>query len=113
RDAAEVARRLQAAGVPAAPVLTPAQMYTDPQLTASGYYQAIEHPLTGVRRYPGWPFRDGGPQRTRLEHRQRSPLLGEHNEEVLRGLGMAPDAIAALRAAGVISEYMLGTEEEA
>lgn len=112
-DAAGAARRLQAVGVPAAPVLTPAGMYTDPQLAATGYYQAIEHPITGERRYPGWPFRDGGPQRPRLEHRTRSPLLGEHNDEVLRGLGMTPDAIASLRTAGVISEHMLGTEEEA
>jgi formyl-CoA transferase len=32
----------------------------------------------------------------------RSPLLGEHTEEVLRQLGYADDAIATLRAERII-----------
>ena len=32
----------------------------------------------------------------------RSPAVGEHTREVLRELGLAPDAIAALEAAGAV-----------
>jgi crotonobetainyl-CoA:carnitine CoA-transferase CaiB-like acyl-CoA transferase len=40
---------------------------------------------------------------TPLEYRRAPPLLGEHTEEVLRGLlGKSDAQIAALRAAGVI-----------
>ncbi|GAA2591375.1 hypothetical protein GCM10010399_22390 [Dactylosporangium fulvum] len=113
RDPAGTADLLQAAGIPAAKVLTPAGMYHDPQVTATGYYQALEHPLTGVRRYPGWPFRFGSGSGVRLAHRFRSPLLGEHNEEILReSLGMNPEEIDELRHRGVISERILGVEEE-
>ncbi|GAA1870049.1 CaiB/BaiF CoA transferase family protein [Asanoa iriomotensis] len=115
RDPAATAALLQQAGIPAAKVLTPAAMYGDPQLTSTGYYQSIEHPLSGIRRYPTWPFRYGDSRDAgvRLAHRFRSPLLGEHNEEILRErLGMSPDEIDELRRRGVISERMLGTDEE-
>jgi crotonobetainyl-CoA:carnitine CoA-transferase CaiB-like acyl-CoA transferase len=40
---------------------------------------------------------------TRLEYRLAPPLLGEHTDEVLRGLlGKSDAEIARLRAAGVI-----------
>jgi len=40
---------------------------------------------------------------TALEYRQAPPVLGQHTEEVLRGLLGKSDAdIAALRAAGIV-----------
>ena len=38
-------------------VLTADRMYDIAQLDERGYYQKLEHPITGAHRYPGWPFR--------------------------------------------------------
>ena len=48
--------RLAHVHVPAEQVLTAGRMYDIPQLDARGYYEEFEHPVTGVHRYPGWPF---------------------------------------------------------
>ena len=40
-----------------------------------------------------------GPQRF---HRTAAPLLGQHNHEVLAGLGLGEDEIAELEAQGII-----------
>ncbi|OAI42659.1 hypothetical protein AYO38_11300 [bacterium SCGC AG-212-C10] len=97
---AEVMRILQAADVPAGAVNTALDVLADPQLRDRGYFQAVEHAETGLRDYPGPAFRtaDGiapiqsGP-----------PLLGEHNEEVLRGLaGLTSAEYEELVALGIV-----------
>jgi formyl-CoA transferase len=40
--------------------------------------------------------------KTPAQLRRPAPALGEHTDEVLRGLGYASDRIAALRAAKVV-----------
>jgi crotonobetainyl-CoA:carnitine CoA-transferase CaiB-like acyl-CoA transferase len=85
RDVEDVVARLRAHGVPAGAVVTASLMLADPQLNARGYYVPLDHPLTGVRRYPGWPMQfsfDGPQQRT------APPTLGQHNAEVLADLGL-------------------------
>jgi crotonobetainyl-CoA:carnitine CoA-transferase CaiB-like acyl-CoA transferase len=89
--------------VPVARVLTPDRMYGEPQLEARDYYQQFEHPVTGLHRYPGWPFRisPGPPQ----HHRSVAPTLGQHNSEVLtERLGLSTGEIEQLRADEVIGE---------
>ena len=62
--------------------MTADRMYDIAQLDARGYYEEFEHPVTGVHRYPGWPFTmTPGPRR---HHRFAPPTLGQHNDEVLR-----------------------------
>jgi crotonobetainyl-CoA:carnitine CoA-transferase CaiB-like acyl-CoA transferase len=96
---------LTAQGVPAEQVLTADRMYELPQLDAREFYQEFEHPITGVHRYPGWPLRiTPGPA---SHHRLPSPTLGQHNDEVLRGLGLTDDEIDDLRARKVIGERAL------
>jgi crotonobetainyl-CoA:carnitine CoA-transferase CaiB-like acyl-CoA transferase len=86
-------------------VLTPDRMYDVPQLDARGYYEEFEHPVTGPHRYPGWPFKmTPGP---RHHHRSAPPMLGQHNEEILRGLGLTGDELDDLRARRVIGETAL------
>lgn len=46
-----------------------------------------------------------GPQRF---HRAAAPLLGQHNSEVLDGLGLSEDEIAELEAQGVIGTAPAG-----
>jgi len=75
------------------------------QLDARGFYEDLEHPLSGRQRFPGWPFRiTPGPVR---HHRAPSPTLGQHNDEVLRALGLSDDEVAALRDQRVIGERLL------
>jgi crotonobetainyl-CoA:carnitine CoA-transferase CaiB-like acyl-CoA transferase len=80
-------------------------MYDVPVLEAREYYQQLEHPITGAHRYPGWPFRIApGPVG---HHRFPPPTLGQHNDEVLRGLGFTDAEIDDLRARKVIGERAL------
>ncbi len=86
-------------------LLTPDRMYDIPQLDARGYYDELEHPITGSHRYPGWPLRlTPGPSR---HHRFVPPTLGQHNEEILRSLGLDSDELADLREQRVIGESAL------
>ncbi len=57
--------------------------------------------------YIGAPFRFArGPRR---HHRSRSPLLGEHNRDVLtRILGLSNTDVDELEAAGVIGDVVVG-----
>ncbi|MEB3981240.1 CoA transferase [Mycobacterium sp. 663a-19] len=105
QTAAEVVETLRAQGIPAEEVITGDRMYEIGQLDARGYYEELEHPITGPHRYPGWPFRiTPGPGR---HHRTAPPTLGQHNDEILRGLGLSGDEVAALRAERVIGERPL------
>ena len=105
QSAAEIVNALSAQHVPAEQVLTPDRMYDIPQLDARGYYEEVEHPVTGPHGYPGWPFRmTPGPSR---HHRSAPPTLGQHNEEILRGLGLTDDELDDLRAQHVIGETPL------
>lgn len=103
--AAEIVNILGAQHVPAELVLTADRMHNIPQLDARGYYEEVEHPLTGPHRYPGWPFTMApGPTR---HHRSAPPTLGQHNEDVLRDLGLTDDELAELRARQVIGDSAL------
>ena len=96
---------LTAQGIPAEQVLTADRMYDIAQLDARGFYQELKHPITGIHRYPGWPFRiTPGPVD---HHRFPPPTLGQHNDEVLRGLGLTDNEIDDLRARKVIGEKAL------
>jgi crotonobetainyl-CoA:carnitine CoA-transferase CaiB-like acyl-CoA transferase len=107
QTAAEIIDALGARRVPAEQVLTPDRMYDISQLDARGYYEEVEHPVTGPHRYPGWPFKiTPGP---RHHHRFAPPTLGQHNEEILRGLGVTDDQLDELRAQHVIGEKALNT----
>lgn len=102
---AEVVAALQGHGVPAERLLAAAQMYDVEQLDARGFYEDLEHPLSGRQRFPGWPFRiSPGPVR---HHHTASPTLGQHNDEVLGALGLSDAEIAALREQRVIGHHVL------
>ena len=107
RAAEEVAETFRSCGVPAERLLAADRMYDVGQLDARGFYEELEHPLSGRQRFPGWPFRvTPGPAR---HHRTPSPTLGQHNDDVLRTLGVSETELAALREQRVIGERLLNT----
>ena len=105
QTATAIVETLRAQNIPAERVITGDQMYEIVQLDARGYYEELEHPITGAHSYPGWPLRiTPGPAR---HHRTAPPTLGQHNDEILRGLGISDDELASLRAERVIGERVL------
>jgi crotonobetainyl-CoA:carnitine CoA-transferase CaiB-like acyl-CoA transferase len=102
---ANIVAALQKRGIPIEEVIVPDRMYELSQLDAREYYEDFEHSVTGWHRYPGWPFRiTPGPGR---HHRLAPPTLGQHNDEILIGLGLSHDELVALRRNRVIGERVL------
>jgi crotonobetainyl-CoA:carnitine CoA-transferase CaiB-like acyl-CoA transferase len=100
RQADEIVAAMWARGVPAAKVSQPHEQADLPPLQARGFFENVTHPVTGAARHSGLPIKfSNGPAQL---HRRHAPLLGEHNGEVLRGLGLSDDDLATLEADGVI-----------
>jgi formyl-CoA transferase len=87
------------AGVPAGAVFDTLELMNDPSLAERAIMQTIEHPTTGALKMPAWPVRfDGAPPKVKP-----SPLLGQHNAEILGGwLGIGAADVDALRTEGII-----------
>jgi len=99
RDRAAWLATLEAAEVPSGPIQDIVEAFASPEAAALGMTVEQEHPAWGVIRQAGIPFRLSG---TPATIRTPPPLLGEHTDEVLAGLGRTPSEIAALRRAGVV-----------
>ncbi|MCL7939725.1 CoA transferase [Halomonas sp. ATCH28] len=99
-DAQQVVDLLAEAGVPAGLVYRAPDMLDDPHFQARG--SIVEVPDRHGRPLPMqnvFPRLSDTPGRVR----EVGPALGEHTEQVLTGwLGLAPEALDALRADGVI-----------
>ena len=75
------------------------QVLADPHLQARGFLLEMEHPMAGTVRSTGFvPKLSETPARVY----RPAPVLGQHNEEILGQLGRDAEAVAALKAAGVI-----------
>ncbi len=95
----EVVRRLREANVPVGPINALDEVFADPVVRHLGLIAEVDHPTAGRVRAPGIPVRLSG---TPPSVRRHPPELGEHTDEVLRELGYATEAIAALRRDGAI-----------
>ena len=70
------------------------------QLQARRFFEEVDHPVIGRSRYSTLPMRfSRGPERI---HQRHAPLLGEHNDALLRELGLTQSEIDTLEADGVI-----------
>jgi crotonobetainyl-CoA:carnitine CoA-transferase CaiB-like acyl-CoA transferase len=98
RPAAEWLERLDAAGIPCAPVLTRNEVIRHPQVGALGIVVEIVHPAAGRLRQarPAARFSATPP-----EMRRPAPRLGEHTAEILTELGYANADLAELVEAGM------------
>jgi len=84
--------------IPCGPILSMKEIAEEPSLRATGTVVEVDHPVRGKYLTVGNPIKlsDSPTEVT------RSPLLGEHTEEVLAQLGYSAEKIAALREDRVI-----------
>ncbi|MEM6705625.1 MAG: CoA transferase [Acidobacteriota bacterium] len=96
----EVLATMEAANVPAGPVLSPQQALDHPHVQGIGYFERVEYPTAEN------PLAVAGPpvifSETPAEVTERAPELGEHTDEILGELGYSPDQIQALRDGRVV-----------
>ena len=92
-------QRLDAEGVPCAPVLSREEILTHPQIEANGLLAEYEHPVAGRIRQPRPAARF---DQTPATIRRHAPGLGEHNAELLEELGYNEQRRQQLMDAGVI-----------
>ena len=102
-DANELVEQLVASGIPAAVVIKPSTITSNPQLRHRGLFETESHPVTGDHQVPGLPFSS---ERVTRWIRIPSPTLGQHNDEVLNEVGVGPARRDLLRQARVIGEAL-------
>jgi crotonobetainyl-CoA:carnitine CoA-transferase CaiB-like acyl-CoA transferase len=100
KDPWEAVEALVAAGVPAAVVQRPSDLYRDPQLAHRGFFVTCDHSVMGPTPYDGpvTLFSDTPPRLT------PAPCVGEHTHYVLSEvLGLTEGEIAEYAASGVLT----------
>ncbi len=86
-------------GVPAGPIMDYSQVFEDPHTLAREMMVEMEHPAEGTVKGLGIPVKLS---ETPGEVRSAAPLLGEHTDEVLEGLGYSKPEIADLRERNIV-----------
>ena len=84
--------------IPCGPILSMKEIANEPALRATGTIVEVDHPTRGKYLSVGNPIKmsDSPTEVT------RSPLLGEHTDEVLGQLGFSAEEVASMRAEGAV-----------
>ncbi len=94
----EVMETLNKYDIPCGPILSMKELAEEPSLRETGTVVEVDHPTRGKYLTVGNPIKlSDSPTEVR-----RSPLLGEHTEEIMRELGYGDNEIAAARNDGAI-----------
>jgi formyl-CoA transferase len=95
----DVMAKLNAVNVPCGPILSMKEIAEEPALRNTGTVVEVDHPTRGKYLTVGNPIKlSDSPSDVR-----RSPLLGEHTDEILKGvLGLSDTEISAARQQGAI-----------
>jgi formyl-CoA transferase len=84
--------------IPCGPILSMKELAEEPSLRATGTIVEVDHPKRGKYLTVGNPIKLSDSATTVT----RSPLLGEHTDEVLAELGFSPSDITGFRSDKVI-----------
>jgi len=107
REANAAAAELQAAGVPASPVMSPLTVTTDAHLEARTAFLPYSHPDTGPGRTTRPTWRMARRPATTVNP---APRFGEHSRGVLqRVAGYTPEEVDAMEAASIITHDLIPT----
>jgi crotonobetainyl-CoA:carnitine CoA-transferase CaiB-like acyl-CoA transferase len=90
---AQLAAKLEAIGLPFAPITTPAELFDDPHLKASGGLLPTSVKRDFTVGLPALPLEMGG---GRLPKRSDPPAIGEHTRALLAGLGYSAGEVERL-----------------
>ncbi|MFO0687303.1 MAG: CoA transferase [Myxococcota bacterium] len=99
RELDEAVALLIGRGIPAAPVWDARTQSRHPQFAARGFFEPLDHPVVGTHGLCRAPFRFATVERW---NRTPAPKMGEHNHEILAGLGLSATEIAELERSEVI-----------
>ena len=91
--------RCEQAGVPCGPINDFAQALEDPHFKARDMVEEVDHPAFGRMKMLGMPTKFS---RTPGKIVSAAPTLGQHTDDVLRGLGLSQERISQLRATGAV-----------
>jgi len=95
----ELSTKLEAIGLPFAPITRPRDLFDDPHLNAGGMLETRDPRGTSFK-VPALPLELGG---ERLRLRNQPPAVSENARELLASLGYAPARIEALIADKVVA----------
>jgi crotonobetainyl-CoA:carnitine CoA-transferase CaiB-like acyl-CoA transferase len=90
---------LNNAGIPCGPIYTVDRVFADPHVLAREMLVEVNHPKCGKIKVTGSPVKFS---ETPAEVVTAPPSLGQHNDEILQGLGYSSDDIEKLREDKVI-----------
>ena len=98
-DKFEVMNLCNPLDIPCGPILSMKELAEEPSLRATGTVVEVDHPERGKYLSVGNPVKlSDSPSDV-----ERSPLLGEHTDEILKTVvGLTDEEIAAAREAGAI-----------
>lgn len=88
-------RLFEAAKLPCGPVLNLSEVFADENVNAREMLFTLDHPVKGEIKQLEFPFKFS---QTPADARLRPPLLGEHNQEVLKWAGYSDRQIENLKA---------------
>jgi formyl-CoA transferase len=96
----EVMEACNAVDIPVGPILSMKEIAEEPSLRKTGTIVEVDHPVRGKYLTVGNPIKLSDS----ISDVKRSPLLGEHTDEILQQvLGFGKDEIAEIKTSGALS----------